>query len=946
MATLDELKEQIRAEASEHPDRFFPVETIRSEGFQRGNCDSCGTTFWSVDQEREVCGEPDCSGGYTFIGDSPTDKTFDVVSAWEAWSSFMADRGYEPIDRYPLAARWRNDTDVVRASIYDFQPYVVSGAVEPPANPLVVPQFCFRSNDIDNVGITGRHYTGFIMDGQCAFTAPDEYEQDRYFKDMLDWLIHPDGMAIPKDEVVLHEDAWGGGGNLGASIEFFVRGLELFNQVYMTYEVDEDAEKGYVDLDTKVLDMGMGHERIVWMTHGSETSYEANMKQVVKKLYGRTGVDPDREIWSRFLPYAGHLNLDEVDDIEETWQEIADRIGEDVDTLKREVLPAAALYAIADHTRCLLVALNDGLLPSNKGEKHALRVMVRRCFEFIDRYDWELDLTEVVEWHADEFGELYPELRDNLDGVKAIIRHEEKKYRQATEEAERIINDLDGEDMSLDQLIELYDSQGITPDMLERHGVAVKVPQNFYTLVAERHEDEDETDEDAVDRVDVTTDQKTERLYFADGYMKTFEAEVVDVTDSFVALDRTAFYPTSGGQEHDTGTLDGSQVVDVIDQDGIILHRIADGEEVPEIGDTVQGMIDWTRRTRHRKHHTATHLINGAAREVLGDHIWQAGSHKTEEKARLDITHYDNLDRETLQEIEDTANEMVSRDLPVEKEFLDRTDAEQRYGFRIYQGGAVPGKTIRIVRIGSADEAEDVEACGGTHCETTGEVGTIRIIGSNKVQDGTIRLEYVAGEVAEQHDQMRETIREDISEYVEVDRPLEVIADIFSVEFSHLPRIVNRFVTEWTDRREEIEELREQINTDEYDVPEMEYEERPRDPQQLFTEWKQLEKDIDALQRVIEKQIRDDLLAADDDFVIEQIDTGDVGLLIRTARHVVKEQPEKSVIIIGSTAAVGAAGEQSERDMVEEVSEYAETVQGDEAFAKGFQLKEDISVRL
>jgi alanyl-tRNA synthetase/ribosomal protein S27AE len=242
MAELDQLKQQIQNEASDTPDKFFATDTIRDEGFHRGQCSNCGIMFWSTDDDREVCGEPDCSGGYTFIGDAPTDKTWDVVEAWEQFSEFMDDRGYTPVDRYPLAARWRNDTEVVRASIYDFQPFVVSGEVEPPANPLVVPQFCFRSNDIDNVGITGRHYTGFIMVGQHAFTAPDDYDQDTYFKDMLDWII--DGMGIPKDEIVLHEDSWGGGGNLGACMEFFVRGLELFNQVYMFYEVDPDADNG------------------------------------------------------------------------------------------------------------------------------------------------------------------------------------------------------------------------------------------------------------------------------------------------------------------------------------------------------------------------------------------------------------------------------------------------------------------------------------------------------------------------------------------------------------------------------------------------------------------------------------------------------------------------------------------------------------------------------
>lgn len=946
MPTLDELKAQIKEEASEHPEQFFPVSVLEDEGFHRDVCNNCGTTFWTTHIDREVCGEPDCSGGYTFIGDAPTEKTFDVVSAWNAWSDFMEDRGYTPINKYPLAARWRDDTEVVRASIYNFQPYVVSGEVEPPANPLVVPQFCFRSNDIDNVGITGRHYTGFIMDGQCAFTAPDEYDQEKYFEDMLQWLIHDEGMAIPKDEVIIHEDSWGGGGNLGASLEFFVCGLELFNQVYMTYEIDDSAENGYRDLDTKVLDMGMGHERIVWITHGSETSYEANMKDVVEQLYERTGVQPDKEIWSNFLPYAGHLNLDEVEDIEETWQEIADKIDEDVDTLKDEVLPAAALYAIADHTRCLLVSLNDGLLPSNSGERHSLRVMARRCMEFIDKYDWDLDMTELLEWHADEFGDLYPDLRDNLEDVKEIMRHEERQYEKMQQEAARLIDTLDEADMTEEKLVELYDSKGITPDMLQRHGVDVEIPSNFYQLVAERHADEDDTnDANEMNRIDVKDAHKTERLYFEDEHMQKFEAEVVAVTDNYVVLDQTAFYPTSGGQEHDTGYINGEEVVDVIDQEGVILHKLGPDADLPEEGDRAEGTIDWERRTKHRKHHTATHIINAAAKEVLGNHIWQAGSHKTEEKARLDITHYETLDKETLDRIEERANEIVEQDIAVTKSFMPRTEAEKQYGFRIYQGGAVPGKEIRIVNI----EDIDVEACGGTHCESTGEVGTIRIIGSNKVQDGTIRLEYVAGDVAEEHEQMRDDIRKEISEYIDTDESLEDIAEIFSVEMQQLPRIVRRFVEEWQERKEEIDKLTAQMDEElleEHGLKDaFNYDEQPRDPETLFDKWKQMEKDIDTIQELVEEQVRNDLLEADDDFVTERIGTEDVGMLIRTAKHVVNQQPEKAVLLIGDTAVIGAAGENNTRNMADEVGNYAETVQGGEDFAKGFQLNENAQMK-
>ncbi|MDY6765821.1 MAG: alanine--tRNA ligase, partial [Candidatus Nanohaloarchaea archaeon] len=837
-------------------------------------------------------------------------------------------RGYEPIDRYPLAARWRNDTDVVRASIYDFQPFVVSGEVDPPANPLVVPQFCFRSNDIDNVGITGRHYTGFTMVGQHAFTAPDDYDQAKYFRDMLAWIT--DGMGIPKEEVVLHEDSWGGGGNLGACMEFFVRGLELFNQVYMFYEVDGDAENGYRELDTKVLDMGMGLERIVWMTHGSETSYEANMENVVETLYDRAGVQPDRDIWADFLPYSGYLNLDEVDDIDETWEDIAEEIGVPVDELKEEVLPAAHLYAVADHARTLLVALNDGLLPSNKGEQHSLRVMARRCFEFIDRHGWDIDLAEVVAWHADEFGELYPELQDNVEEVQAIIRHERDKYEEMQAEAEQIIQGLD-DAIEPGQLVELYDSHGITPEMLQRHGVDIDVPPDFYQQVAERHGDPArEADED--DQVPVGDVPETQRLYYRDEYMHTFEAEILAVEDEWVVLDRTAFYPTGGGQEHDTGAIAGIDVVDVVDQDGVILHRLdpAEGEDLPDAGQTVTGEIDWGRRRQLMQHHTATHVINGAAQEVLGSHIWQAGAHKTVDKARLDVTHYKQISRDELDKIQEVANRVVDEDREITKQFMQRTEAEQRYGFRLYQGGAVPGNEIRVVDI----EDWDAEACGGTHVDRTGDIGDIIVTGSSKVQDGTIRIEYVAGAAAEEYRAARQQVEDEVSEYVDTDMPLIDIADVFSVEVEQLPRVVQRFVEEWEERNQEIEELAAELPDE--DTPA--YSDRPRDPERLFQEWKQMEKDIETLREQLEHRFKQEL-SPEDGLLREEIDTEDVGMLIRIARHLADDYPGSAVLLVGEKAAVAAVGADSDRDARDLVGEVASEVDGDAGFAKGFNLQ-------
>ena len=179
MMSDKETKKEFKAKASKNPEKYYAVSILQKNGFKRGHC-ACGTYFWSTTDQKH-CGDPSCSGGFRFFGTSPAKEKLSYVQVWKKFSAFFKERGYTPIGRYPVAARWRDDTDFVQASIYDFQPYVVSGEVEPPANPLVIPQFCLRFNDIDNVGITGAHYTGFVMIGQHAFMPPDQSDHAKYF---------------------------------------------------------------------------------------------------------------------------------------------------------------------------------------------------------------------------------------------------------------------------------------------------------------------------------------------------------------------------------------------------------------------------------------------------------------------------------------------------------------------------------------------------------------------------------------------------------------------------------------------------------------------------------------------------------------------------------------------------------------------------------------------
>ena len=622
----------------------------------------------------------------------------------------------------------------------------------PPANPLVVPQTCMRFNDVDNVGITGRHNTGFIMIGQHAFVPEEEFDQPKYFDDIHAWMV--EGMGIPLEDIVYHEDAWAGGGNFGCSLEFFSKGLEIGNQVYTMYERKGDDLKG---LDIRVLDMGMGQERPAWFSHGTPTSYEPNFPTVMEKLFDIAGISPagsESEIMREFLPYSGLLNMEEVDDIDATWKVIAGKLGVDVKVLRDSVLRHAALYSIADHTRTLLFALTDGGLPSNSGGGYNLRLIYRRAMDFINRYGWDLDLVDVCGWHSDYLVPQYPEMRESMVEVGKILANEKNKYTQTSKKAISTVKRLKrkqdkGKRISLGELIQLYDSKGISPDLLRDHGLEVDVPSDFYKKVSDMHEKKDQKASTRKDfHVDFGDLPETEVLYFDDYLKLSFTGKILSIVDDMVVLDRTAFYPTSGGQLHDVGTLISgteAEVIDVFKQDQMIIHKVKGDISGWRIGDRVEGRIDEERRRQLAQHHTTTHIINGVCREVLGNHIWQAGAEKTEEKGRLDITHYETLDRDQLDAVEKRSNELISSDIEVESMILPRDEAEGRFGFRLYQGGAVPGERLRVVSI---DEL-DTEACGGTHLRRTGEAIRIIITGTKKIQDGIVRLEYVAGSRAE-----------------------------------------------------------------------------------------------------------------------------------------------------------------------------------------------------
>lgn len=847
MKSDKEVKKEFKIIASKNPEKYYPVKSLMELGFKRGRCSKCGTYFWSQ-EKRDVCGDAACVGGFSFIGNSPAKRKLLYTQVWDDFTKIHKKLGYTPISRYPVVARWRDDVYWVNAGIYDFQPYVVSGEVKPPANPVVEPQFCLRFNDIDNVGITGAHYVGFVMLGEHAFMPPEKFNFNQYLKDHLEWINK--GMGVGNHHLVLHEDVWAGGGNFGSSIEFFSCGLEISNQVYMTHEV---TPKGSQELKLKVLDMGQGMERVPWFTFGKETSYETTFPSVIGKLREKTGVEFDAELVKKFMPYAAWLNVDEVDDVDKAWSKVGKKVGLGVKELREKILPLSALYSVAEHSRALLVALNDGALPSNVGGGYNLRVILRRALSFIDQYKWDIYLPEICKWHAHDLKKLYPELRENLSDVQKILDVEKNKYENTRQKSREMVSRVVKLKLGEKKLLELYDSQGITPEVLreegEKVGVKVKVPDDFYAKVAELHEEREKVSVKAEKKFDVAVEE-TKPLYFDDWFKTDFSGKVLWTNGNFVILDKTVFYPRSGGQENDLGKLGGGEVIDVFRQGGWIIHKLK-GKTKLKVGDSVKGSVDVLRRKQLTQHHTTAHIINAAARKILGNHINQAGAKKSVEKGHLDITHYESLTDEEVIAIEDEANRIVAMKLPVISSFMGRDEAEKKFGMRIYQGGAVPGKTLRIVEIADTE----VEACGGTHLQNTSEAEEIKIVGAFKIADDTVRIEYKAGEAAKKEGEKLVNLGEEISKLVkkmdvivEVNEDyLKMAADEFSVPVSQLLGAFEKFVGM-------VEKNAKQVGKVEF-PPKMTLFEFARE---LFKTWKKQNKELEKMGgEELNKQLND-----------------------------------------------------------------------------------------
>ncbi len=788
-------KDEVRKRFSERYEEYYKVRLFEELGFERKRCKNCGKYFWTLDPDRETCGDQPCEP-YTFIGSPPSPLRPSYLDTWGLIAEFFEKKGHKVIPRYPVVSRWRPDLYFTVASIIDFQ-RVEGGKIvfELPENPLLVPQVCLRFNDLDKVGITGRHYSSFCMIGQHSIPDGKGYWKDECIE--LDFELLTKVFGIRPEEVTFVEDAWLGYGAFGYSLEYFVRGLELGNAVFTEFEGTPERFKR---MDKGVVDMGAGLERFPWLLNGTPTSYDVVFEPVLERLEKRIG-KLDRSGLKEFVILAG-IEGDRTPNLDE----LLGRLGvgkEEAEEIRRLV----SAYILLDHSRTLAYGIADGMLPSNVGGGYNLRVVLRRLLSMLDGLGWDVSLIDLIEWHSKHLKPLYPELEEHLEDVRVVLEVEEQRYRKSLKRIEGIVSRLE-KGLSEADVIRLYESEGISPELLKERGLIEEVPQDLYSKLTKGHLGKAKAEAEV--RPELESLPPTELLFYKDRDLMEFDAKVLKVIGDEVVLDRTAFYPRAGGQEPDKGTIGGLEVLDVVKYGDVVVHKVAGALKE---GEVVRCRVDEKRRLRITRHHTATHIINSSARRVLGPWVWQHTAFKDEDKAYLEITHFKHLRREELLEIERLANEVVRRNLPVVVRWLERGEAERRYGFGIYQGGVAPVKLLRIVEI----DGFDAQACGGTHCRSTGEVGLIKLLGSERVQDGVERINFLAGDRALEYVEREEASLAEVASMLSTqrDRVVEGLKNLIEKQEglkreyrALLRRSLDALVREVVDRAERIGGIR------------------------------------------------------------------------------------------------------------------------------------------
>ena len=648
-----------------------------------------------------------------------------------------------------------------------------------PDNPRIVNvQKAIRTNDIENVGFTARHHTFFEMLGN--FSIGDYFKKEAiiyawefltsekwigFAQDRLSVTVHPEDdeaydiwknvIQIPEERIIrIEENFWDiGEGPSGPNTEIFYdrgeaygndpndpelypggeneRYLEVWNLVFSQFNHNPDDT--YTPLPKKNIDTGMGLERIVSILQDAPTNFDTDL----------------------FLPIIKHI--EQFTDMKYGESEGAN----------------SAFRIIADHIRTISFAIGDHAYPSNEGRGYILRRLVRRAVRYAKNLRIERPfMYKLVPTVGEIMQDFYPEVSEQKEHIASIIKVEEERFHETLEDGisrleEIIANAKEAGEriISGSEVFKLYDTFGFPKELTEEY-----VVEYGFSIDEASFEEEMEKQRTRArkSRTETSSMHVQDELLASIDSTSTFigydeekvetkvthiigESGLVDVAAEgetvTVILDDTPFYAESGGQVADAGRIytddATARVLDVQKSpNGQHLHEVTVEEGMFERGTTVVAEIDDTFRNDVVKNHTATHLLHQALRDVLGEHIHQAGSLVSPERLRFDFTHFEAVNEEQLLEIERIVNEKIWQNISVNIEAMTMDEAKKVGAMALFDEKY--GDIVRVVQIGDYS----IELCGGCHVNNSAEIGLFKIVSESGIGAGTRRIEAVTGRQA------------------------------------------------------------------------------------------------------------------------------------------------------------------------------------------------------
>ena len=740
---------------------------------------------------------------------------------------FFESKGHLAMKSFSLVPHNDNSLLLINSGMAPLKPYF-TGQEIPPRRRVCTCQKCIRTGDIENVGKTARHGTFFEMLGNFSFgdyfkheaiawtwefltevagLDPNRLYPSVYLEDDEAFEIWNKEIGIPAERIFKfgkEDNFWEHGeGPCGPCSEvYYDRGekygcgkptctvgcdcdryMEIWNNVFSQF--NSDGKGHYTDLIQKNIDTGMGLERLAVALQDVESIFEVD---TIKAL------------------------LDRVAELANTsYKEDA---GKDV-----------SLRLITDHIRSCTFMISDGIMPSNEGRGYVLRRLLRRAARhgrmlgIKDTFLANLANT-VIELSKDG----YPELEEKKEMILKVLTEEENKFNKTIDQGLSILSDIEGKlaengekVISGEDAFRLYDTYGfpldLTKEIIEEKGFSVDEDGFNKAMEAQRKQARAARKATNYMGADVTIyqslDPKLESVF--EGYNSltdsgkiialTTEDEIVEAIaegdHGTIFLDKTSFYATMGGQNADIGVIKTADsvfnVVDVIKLGGNKIGHVGYvSQGMFKLGDTVETVVDANNRRKTAANHSATHLLHKALREVLGNHVEQAGSYVDAERLRFDFTHFKSLSKEELENVEALVNREINKALPVVTDVMDVESAKKSGAMALF-GEKYQGD-VRVVSMGDFSK----ELCGGTHVHNTADIKLFKILSENGIAAGVRRIEALTGDGV-------------IEFYQDIENRMQKVAELLKTNESELVSKTESVLDEMKALKSENEKLKAKL---------------------------------------------------------------------------------------------------------------------------------------